>query len=202
MTASTAPLILASASPRRRDLLAQCGIAPARILPADIDETPWPRENPVKYVERIARAKAAKIAEQHPDAYVLAADTTVHCGQRILGKAENADMARAYLQLLSGRRHRISTAVSLYAPAATLKTPALPQGKHFSVTSMVKFKRLTPAEIESYLAGNDWVGKAGAYGIQGPAAAFVTFMSGSYTNIVGLPLYETLNALKGAGYVA
>lgn len=190
-----APLILASASPRRRDLLAQCGIAPAQVIPADVDETPHPHEDPVAYVRRIARAKADKVAAMHPDHVILAADTTVHCGTRILGKAENADEARKYLALLSGRRHRVSTAVSIHAPGHA-------KGKHFSVTSLVKFKRLQPAELDAYLATNDWVGKAGAYGIQGAAGAFITFMSGSYTNIVGLPLYETVTALKSVGHVA
>jgi septum formation protein len=188
----TPPLILASASPRRLDLLAQCGISPQQVIPADVDETPRPREKPLAYVQRIARDKAAKVASLHPDAAVLAADTTVFCGTRILGKAENPAQAREFLTLLSGRRHRVSTAVSLHAPGN-------PRGWHFAVTSVVKFKPLTPREIDAYLSTNDWVGKAGAYGIQGPAAAFVSFMSGSYTTIVGLPLYETMRALRAAG---
>lgn len=186
------PLILASASPRRLDLLAQCGVSPSRVLPADVDETPLKREKPLPYVARIAQTKAAKIAALHPDAIVLAADTTVFCGQRILGKAENQTEARAFLTLLSGRRHRVATAVSIFSP----KRPA---GRSFTVTSLIKFKPLSPAEIDAYLSTNDWVGKAGAYGIQGSAAAFVTYMSGSYTAIVGLPLFETMQALKDAG---
>lgn len=193
MTQTAAPLVLASASPRRLDLLAQCGVTPAGIVPADVDETPLKGEKPLAYVRRIARAKAEKIAQSRPDAYVLAADTTVYCGQRILGKAESDEEARAFLRLLSGRRHRVTTAVSLTAPA-----PA--RARHFDVTATVKFKRLSEAEIDSYVAGGDWRGKAGAYGIQGAAAAFVSFMSGSYTTIVGLPLYETIKALRNAGY--
>lgn len=188
----TPPLVLASASPRRLDLLAQCGISPAAVLPADVDETPIKNESPLAYVQRIARAKAQKVAGLRPDAVVLAADTTVFCGRRILGKAENPTEARAFLSLMSGRRHRVTTAVSILSPQR-------PEGRHFAVTSIVKFKPLSPAEIDAYLGTNDWVGKAGAYGIQGPAAAFVTFMSGSYTTIVGLPLYETIQALKAEG---
>lgn len=194
---SSPALVLASASPRRLDLLAQCGITPARVLPADVDETPLPREKPLDYARRISRAKAEKIATDCPADYVLAADTVVICGQRILGKAENAAQAREFLQLMSGRRHRVTTSVSLIPPASSKK-----KAKHFTVTSVVKFKRLTSDEIETYLAGKDWVGKAGAYGIQGPAGAFISFMSGSYTTIVGLPLYETVKALKDSGYVS
>jgi len=188
-------LVLASASPRRLDLLAQCGISPARVLPADVDETPLAREKPLDYARRISRAKAEKIAAACPDDYVLAADTVVVCGQRILGKAENPKQAREFLTLMSGRRHRVTTSVSLIPPKASKKKP-----KHFTVTSVVKFKRLSKADIDAYLSTNDWVGKAGAYGIQGPAGAFITFMSGSYTTIVGLPLYETVKALADAGY--
>ncbi len=191
----TPPLILASASPRRLDLLAQCGIAPSQIIPADVDETPLKNEKPLVYVQRIARAKAEKVSLLKPDGVVLAADTTVFCGQRILGKAETITEARAFLSLLSGRRHRVATAVSIISPNR-------PQGRHFAVTSIVKFKPLSPVEIETYLATNDWVGKAGAYGIQGPAAAFVSFMSGSYTAIVGLPLFETVQALRTEGIKA
>lgn len=192
---SSPGLVLASASPRRLDLLAQCGIAPTCVLPADVDETPIAREKPLDYARRISRAKAEKIANTRPDDFVLAADTVVVCGQRILGKAENQKQAREFLTLLSGRRHRVTTSVSLIAPKASKK-----KAKHFIVTSIVKFKRLSKAEIDTYLATNDWVGKAGAYGIQGPAGAFITFISGSYTTIVGLPLYETVKALADAGY--
>lgn len=192
---SSPGLVLASASPRRLDLLAQCGISPARVQPADVDETPLPREKPLDYARRISRAKAEKIAADCPADYVLAADTVVVCGQRILGKAEDADQARAFLSLMSGRRHRVTTSVSLIPPAASGK-----KAKHFTVTSVVKFKRLSTTELDAYIASNDWVGKAGAYGIQGPAGAFISYMSGSYTTIVGLPLYETVKALKDAGY--
>lgn len=191
MTASP-PLILASASPRRLDLLAQCGIVPARVIPADIDESILPREKPLAYVARIAAGKANKIAAEHPQAIVLAADTTVTCGQRILGKAENEDEARAFLKLLSARRHRVITAVSLRLPGG--------KQRDFTVGSIVKFQRLSTSDIEAYVASDEWRGKAGGYGIQGMAAAYVSFISGSYTNIVGLPLHETVKALTGAGY--
>ncbi len=189
---SLPPLILASASPRRLELLAQCGIAPAKVIPADIDESVLPREKPLAYVARIAAGKADKIAADHPQAIILAADTTVTCGQRILGKAENEDEARAFLKLLSGKRHRVITAVSLRAPDG--------KKRDFTMTSIVKFQRLSEADIKAYIASNEWRGKAGGYGIQGLAGAFVSFMSGSYTNIVGLPVHETVKALRGLGY--
>jgi septum formation protein len=180
------PLFLASASPRRLELLKQAGIVPDRIVPAAIDETPLPREIPTVYAKRIAASKAAKVAAEHPDAIVLAADTVVALGRRILGKAETVDEARACLELLSGRRHKVLTAVSIISPHGK---------KHNIVASVVRFKRLSQAEIAAYLASNEWQGKAGGYAIQGQAASLIPFISGSYSNIVGLPLYETLQML-------
>jgi len=179
-------LFLASASPRRLELLKQAGIIPDRIVPAAIDETPLPREIPTVYAKRIAASKAAKVAAEHPRAIVLAADTVVALGRRILPKTETLDEARACLELLSGRRHKVLTAVSIISPIGK---------KHKIVTSIVRFKRLSDKEISSYLATHEWNGKAGGYAIQGQAATLIPFISGSYSNIVGLPLYETLQML-------
>jgi septum formation protein len=182
---------LASASPRRLDLLKQAGLAPGRIVPAEIDETPLPRELPAAYARRIAAAKMAKVAAAHPDVLVLAADTVVALGRRILPKAETIDEARKCLHLLSGRRHKVLTAVSARSPRGE---------KHALVTSVVRFKRLSAEETEAYLQSGEWQGKAGGYAIQGKAAAFIPFISGSYSNIVGLPLYETANILGSLGH--
>jgi septum formation protein len=181
------PLYLASASPRRLELLKQAGIAPDRIVPADIDETPLAHEIPAAYAKRIAAAKAKKIAHEHPAATVLAADTVVALGRRILPKTETVEEAKRCLELLSGRRHRVMTAVSITSPAGT---------KHKLVTSQVKFKRLSAEEIAAYLATKEWQGKAGGYAIQGQAATLIPFISGSYSNIVGLPLFETIHMLR------
>lgn len=175
-------LILASASPRRLELLKQLGITPAQIIPADIDETELPGELPVPYVERIARAKAQLIAAHHPNDTVLAADTTVAVGRRILQKAADEAMARQFLKLLSGRRHQTITCVAVVRDGIV---------RSKTVSTVVKFSRLTPAQIDAYIASNEWRDKAGGYGIQGHAAAFIPFISGSFTNVVGLPLYET-----------
>jgi septum formation protein len=175
-------MILASASPRRLELLKQLGITPSQIVPADIDETELRGELPLPYVKRIACAKAALIAKQFPDEMVLAADTTVAVGRRILQKAETPEQARAFLTLLSGRRHQTITCV------AVVKDGKL---RSKTVSTVVKFVRLSNAQIDWYVASNEWQGKAGAYGIQGKAAAFIPFISGSFTNVVGLPLYET-----------
>jgi septum formation protein len=185
---STPPLFLASASPRRLELLKQVGIVPDRIIPAAIDETPLPREVPAAYAQRIAAAKAQKVAAEYPDAIVLAADTVVAVGRRILPKAETEAEARACLELLSGRRHKVLTAVSITSPKG--------EKKNCLVTSVVQFKRLSAAEIAAYLATKEWQGKAGGYAIQGQAATLVTFISGSYTGIVGLPLHETVYMLR------
>jgi len=190
--AGTAPLILASASPRRLDLLRQVGIAPDRIDPAEVDETPRPREKPADYAKRIARAKLAAVAPRHPGAYLLAADTVVACGRRILPKAEDAATARACLLHLSGRRHRVLGGVIVQAPDGR-------QAARLVVT-VVGFKRLQPDEIAAYLESGEWHGKAGGYAIQGRAAAFVPRINGSYANVVGLPVVETLGLLRGLGW--
>lgn len=186
-------LILASASPRRRDLLAQIGVVPDAIDAADIDETPLKGELPSPHAQRLARAKAETVAARHPGAYVLAADTVVACGRRILPKAESETEARRCLDLLSGRRHRVLGGVCLIAP----------DGKRSEklVTTQVAFARLDDAEISAYLAGGEWHGKAGGYAIQGKAAVFVRWLGGSYSNVVGLPLQECWGMLRGLGYV-
>ncbi len=183
--------VLASSSPRRRDLLAQIGLVPDVIVPAAIDETPLPRELPVPMARRLARAKADVVAALHPGALVLAADSVVAAGRRALPKAETEDQARACLALLSGRRHRVHAGVCAIAP----------DGRRAErlVTTTVTFKRLTAAEIDLYLATGEWHGKAGGYAIQGKAGAFVRFISGSYSAVVGLPLMETAALLSGLG---
>lgn len=197
MTADSLPrplprLILASASPRRLDLLRQMLITPDAVAPADIDETPKKGELPLAYAQRIAAEKAAAVKTAHAGAVILSADTVVACGRRILPKAETEGEARACLALLSGRRHRVISAISVIAADGTQRTRP--------VTSTVKFKRLSADDIETYIKSMEWKGKAGGYAIQGIAAAFVPFISGSYTAIVGLPLAETMQMLKGAGY--
>jgi septum formation protein len=162
-------------------LLRQIGITPDGILPADIDETPLKNELPEPYARRIARLKAMAVARQKPAALVLAADTVVACGRRILPKAEDEATARKCLLLLSGRRHRVITAVAL-AEGGKLREK--------SVMTMVRFKRLMPADIDAYIASGEWKGKAGGYAIQGLAAAFIPAINGSYSNVVGLPLVE------------
>jgi len=189
-----AKLVLASASPRRRELLAQIGITPDAVDPADIDETPGKTETPRPHARRLARDKALAVAARHPDAFVLAADTVVGVGRRILPKTEDEASARTCLDLLSGRAHRVFTGVCLVAPGG---------GQSLRVVdARVQVKRLSEAEIASYLATGEWKGKAGGYAIQGHASAFIPSISGSYTAIVGLPLAETLNMLTGAGFVA
>lgn len=183
-------LILGSGSPRRRDLLAQLGVVPDAILPPEIDETPHKAELPRPYCARMAREKAMA-TEAGEDDIVLAADTTVAMGRRILGKPESPGEAAQFLHALSGRRHRVITAV------------AVRRGAHIwqrEVLSAVKLKRLSDEEINAYLASGEWQGKAGGYGIQGLAGAFVPWISGSFTGIVGLPLTETAGLLQAAGY--
>lgn len=193
MSATARPrLVLASASPRRLELLRQMNIQPDDILPADIDETPFKSELPLAYAQRIAAGKAEKIRECLTDTVILSADTVVACGRRILPKAENEAQALECLHLLSGRRHRVISAVSVIAPDGKQQTRP--------VTSIVKFKRLTDAEIAAYINSGEWQGKAGGYAIQGLAAAFIPFISGSYSAIVGLPLAETMSLLRSAGY--
>lgn len=184
------PLVLASASPRRLDLLRQVGREPAEIDPADIDESPLARELPRAYALRMAAAKLAAVVPRHRDAVVLAADSVVVLGRRILPKAETVDEARACLGLLSGRRHRVLGGLAVASPDGRVRSRL--------VETIVRFKRLETAEIDAYLEGGEWQGKAGGYAIQGRAAAFVAFLSGSYSNVVGLPLFETEQLLKAA----
>lgn len=188
-------LVLASASPRRLALLAQIGVTPDAVLPADTDETPHKHELPRGYAQRIADAKADIVFAREPSALVLAADTVVARGRRILPKAETEQQARVCLALLSGARHRVLTALTLAAGNAER-----PVYRRRLVETTVSFKHLSAAEIDAYLAAGEWHGKAGGYAIQGRAAAFVRFLSGSYSNVVGLPLFETSALLKAAGY--
>jgi septum formation protein len=182
--------VLASSSPRRLDLLRQIGVEPWRVAPADIDETPAPKETPRQLALRLARGKAEACARD--DAYVLAADTVVSVGRRILPKAEAEAEARACLELLSGRSHRVATGVAVRAPDGRLSARL--------VETSIDFKRLEASEIDAYLEGGEWRGKAGGYAIQGQAGAFVTRLGGSFSGVVGLPLYETLCLLRGLGW--
>jgi len=185
-------LVLASASPRRLELLRQIGIEPDLIDPADIDEAVLDGELPAGYARRLALAKAAAVASRHPNDFVVAADTVVACGRRILPKATSAEVARACLALLSGRRHRVYGGVVVNAPGGR-------QAMRLVCTA-VAVRRLGPDRIQSYLNSGEWEGKAGGYAIQGRAAAFVTAINGSYSNVVGLPLGETAQLLSGLGY--
>jgi septum formation protein len=184
-------LVLASASPRRLDLLRQVGLEPDAIEPAELDETPLKDETPRELAARLAAAKADVAAARHPGAFVLAADTVVALGRRILPKAETDAEVRRCLELLSGRAHKVLTGVAVVAPdgrrAARL------------VETRVRFKRLTATELEAYLRSGEGLGKAGGYGAQGRAGGFVTALQGSYSSVVGLPLYETANLLQGLG---
>lgn len=194
MSPTPAPFVLASASPRRLELLRQIGLVPDRVEPADIDETPLAGETPRIAAVRLARAKAEVARERAPDAFVLAADTIVAAGRRMLPKAEAAREARRCLELLSGRAHRVLTAVAAIGPTGRAAVRL--------AETRVRFKRLAPAEIETYLAGGEWRGKAGGYAIQGAAGGFVMALQGSYTGVVGLPLYETRCVLEGLGFRA
>jgi len=186
------PLILASASPRRRELLTQVGLAPDIIDPAEIDESAGKGELPMPLARRLAIAKATDVAARHALAFVLAADTVVGVGRRIVGKPADAAEARRFLDLLSGRRHRVYGGICVIAP----------DGRRAQrlITTTVHFKRLSSAEIDAYLATEQWRDKAGAYGIQGHAARFVPSINGSYTNVVGLDVAATAAMLAGLGY--
>ena len=193
MTKASRPeLILASASPRRLQLLRQAGIEPDTVEACDIDETPGKGEAPAAYVKRLAAEKAQTISKKHFGALVLAADTAVSVGKRILGQPQSKAQAEQFLKLLSGRRHRVITSVALITRVGKLVQK--------NVTTVVSFKRLTDEEIAWYLKSGEWQGKAGAYAIQGKAGAFVKALRGSYTNVVGLPLYETRALLTGHGF--
>ncbi len=183
-------LILGSSSPRRRELLAQIGVTPDHIKPADIDETPLAGELPRVYAKRLSIEKSDAHACA-PDEILLTADTVVAAGRRILGKPANITEAETFLRLLSGRRHRVITGVTVRYGE---------QQRSRLVETQVSFKRLSDLEMETYLASKEWQGKAGGYAIQGLAAAFIPWINGSYSNVVGLPLAETANLLSGLGY--
>ena len=184
--------VLASASPRRAALLAQIGLRPDAVHPAALDETPRADETPATYALRLAEEKARMVAASEPGAFVLAADTVVACGRRILGKPATEADARRCLALLSGRRHRVHGGIAVVTPADRLASRR--------IETAVLFKRLTRDEIEDYIASGEWRDKAGGYAIQGIAARFVRGIVGSYSNIVGLPLTETVALLVGQGY--
>ena len=191
-------LVLASGSPRRLALLNQAGIEPDSLLPTDVDEVPDKGELPRALANRLARAKAdaalrsVRIDEQLRGAFILAADTVVAVGRRVMPKAETLDEAAACLRLLSGRNHRVYTGLCLVTPKESFRQRL--------VETRVRFKRLSKEDLESYLASGEWRGKAGGYAVQGLAGSFVVKIVGSYTNIVGLPLYETTSLLGGEGY--
>lgn len=191
MTATPPRLVLASASPRRLDLLRQIGVTPAAVVPAEIDERPRRGEVPRQLAARLAEEKALAVAARHPEALVLGADTVVACGRRVLPKAESVEEAALCLRLLSGRRHVVYSAVTLIGPGG-LRRARL-------VATRVAFKKLSQPEMSWFLAGGEWRGKAGGYAIQGRAAAFVRFLNGSYSGVVGLPLFETAQLLAAAG---
>ncbi len=192
LTSSRSPLILASASPRRLDLLRQIGIEPDACDPADLDESPLRDETPRRLAERLAVEKAKAVAARRADAFVLAADTVVAVGRRVLPKAETEAEARACLDLLSGRGHRVYTGVAVIAPGGAVASRL--------VETRLQMKRLSEPEIAAYLAGGEWRGKAGGYGVQGRAGGFVIELHGSYSAVVGLPLYETRGLLEGLGW--
>lgn len=187
-------LVLASASPRRLELLRQIAVAPDAVDPAEIDETPRKNELPPALAMRLANEKALAVAARHPGCFVLAADTVVACGRRALPKPEEETTARRCLDLLSGRRHRVLGGIAVVAPDGRLAARL--------VSTAVTFKRLTGAEMDAYLASGEWKGKAGGYAIQGRAAALVRAIGGSYSNVVGLPLFETMQMLSGLGWTA
>lgn len=187
-----APLVLASASPRRRELLAQAGVTPDRVAPCDLDETPEPGEAPRRLAARLALAKARAAAATHSDAYVLAADTVVALGRRVMGKPDDEAHARDMLERLSGRGHRVITGVAVRGPDGR---EAAQLGE-----ARVRFKRLEGEDLSALVHSGEWRGVAGGYRIQGRAGACVLDLVGSYTAVVGLPLYETLCLLRGLGW--
>ena len=185
-------LILASASPRRLDLLARIGVVPDAVVPADVDESVTKGELPRDHAQRLARAKAEAVAAIEPEALVLAADTVVAVGRRILPKVEDEPTLRACMTLLSGRRHRVLTGVALASPGGAIRTRL--------VETMIAMKRLSAEEIDYYSAHGEWRGKAGGYALQGYGEVYVRHIAGSYSNVVGLPLAETRHLLKASGY--
>lgn len=192
MSLKAGALVLASASPRRLELLRQVGIEPDLVDSADIDETPEREETPRRLVARLGLGKALAVAGRHPDAYVLAADTIVAVGRRILGKPEDEADARRMIGLLSGRAHKVLTGVAVIAPGGRSASRV--------VESRITFKRVTDQELDAFIAGGEWTDASGAYKVHKLAGAFVTDLRGSFTSVVGLPLYETLNLLKGLGW--
>ncbi|MBW8812541.1 MAG: septum formation protein Maf [Caulobacterales bacterium] len=189
--ASQPRLVLASASPRRLDLLSQIGLTPDAVDAAELDESPQPQETPRRLALRLAEAKADHVAARQPDAYVLAADTVVAVGRRVLPKAGDEAEVRACLRLLSGRAHKVLTGVAVRAPDG--------RAAQRLVETRVRFKRLSDADVEAYVGSGEGLGKAGGYAIQGRAGALVIELQGSYSGVVGLPLYETENLLAGLG---
>lgn len=189
-------LILASASPRRLELLKRMGFAPAEIISADIDESVRKKEKPEDYVKRMALEKAEKVKVErlkvNDNEFILAADTTVVCANQIIGKAENRDEAKRIMNLLRGRKHKVLTAICILSPKGEKKVKM--------VETSVKFKNASDSEIEEYLDTNEWVGKAGAYGIQGDPGGFCISINGSFSSVVGLPMYETKNLLMSMGF--
>jgi septum formation protein len=185
-------LVLASASPRRLDLLARIGVHPDSIVPSEIDESVRRGELPRDHALRLAREKAEAVAASHPDALVLAADTVVAVGRKILPKVEDEETLRACMTLLSGRRHRVLTGVALASPGGAMRTRL--------VETMIAMKRLSPQEVDHYASHREWRGKAGGYALQGYGEVYVRHIAGSYSNVVGLPLAETRLLLKSAGY--
>ena len=192
MNQTSPSLRLASASKRRQDLLRQIGIEPCRITPADIDETPQAKETPKHLARRLSEQKAQAVFKNHPQDFILAADTVVTCGRTILDKAETPAQAHYCLEKLSGRRHRVYGGITLITPDSQRLTRLC--------CSIVQFKRLTSKEINSYINSGEWQEKAGGYAIQGQAACFIKFLSGSYSNVVGLSLYDTMRLLESGGY--
>ena len=185
-------LVLASASARRVELLKQIGITPDIVIPADINETPIKNEKPRDLAQRLSMEKAKHVFNQNKNCYVLAADTVVACGQQVLDKATSAEQASKYIQKLSSRRHHVYGGITLITP----------EGKSITrlCDTMVQFKKLSAQDIRSYIESNEWNGKAGGYAVQGFAGSFVKYLSGSYSNVVGLSLYDTMNILQSGSY--
>jgi septum formation protein len=186
------PFILASSSPRRLSLLAEIGIVPDKVIAADIDERPRKQETPRELAQRLALEKLEAVAGRFPDAFVLAADTVVGVGRRILPKAETDADVRGCLRLMSGRRHHVFTGVALLTPSGKLMRRI--------ADSTVIFRQLESGDIEAYIASGEGIGKAGGYGMQGRAQALIRFMAGSNSNIIGLPLFDVEQMLRGAGW--
>ncbi len=185
-------LILASASPRRLELLTRMGFAPDKVAPADIDETPKKGEKPLDYCKRVAKEKAEVIAKQYPDSFILSADTTAVAGNVILGKPEDRADAKRIILKMAGRKHQVHTAICIITPKGEKRSKV--------VSTTVRFKNLNDHEVEEYLDTNQWEGKAGAYGLQEDPGAFVIDIQGSFSSVIGLPMYETKNLLLSLGY--